>query len=535
MNRYTLPLEQYDGRTPSPVAVYRPGNGPLAAMLMALGAFLGVEHLMTEQEVGALRGRDAHARAREDLATSMREIENEAAGAPLNAEQLSEMEATVKQIGDLDTLIEQFDVRDALIKRIGDPAQAARGEGASTAFAAPNVVKRPDNVYDLSAYRSRASSVDELPKLHRDGAMRVIEKAQFATTPNADKAREQVIHLLDQHVDDVLVPGAGAFDIGRRIIATDDPVYREAWARYVSRGPNGLSSRHLAVMQTYSDADGGYAIPFTIDPTFINTSNGAVNPLRNGMARVETITTKSWHGVTTAGVTGGYAGETASPSAGNPTDVGDPIATPVRFHVWVPFTAEFQEDLGPGAVAAEIGALIQDYKDVTEADKFVNGTGSTQPEGIVWKLDNDGTKVITHSALNLNALDALVGGLGERFQPLAQFLAHRLSYQFTRTLGTAGAPANSIYDRVTDTLYGYPARISSAVDSTHLDGDEPLLLGDFRHFLIVDRVGMSTEYVPQTVDTNGVPNGGRGIYARARNTSKVLVVNAFRLLKIGNS
>lgn len=35
-------MTQFEGSTPSPVAVYRPGNGPLAAMLMSLGVGLGM-------------------------------------------------------------------------------------------------------------------------------------------------------------------------------------------------------------------------------------------------------------------------------------------------------------------------------------------------------------------------------------------------------------------------------------------------------------------------------------------------------------
>src|SRR5690606_3835530 len=58
-----------------------------------------------------------------------------------------------------------------------------------------------------------------------------------------------------------------------------------------------------------------------------------------------------------------------------------------------------------------------------------------------------------------------------------------------------------------------------------------LVLGDFRQFLIVDRIGMSVELVPHLFGaTNRFPTGQRGIYARWRNTTKILVPNAFRVL-----
>jgi HK97 family phage major capsid protein len=64
-------------------------------------------------------------------------------------------------------------------------------------------------------------------------------------------------------------------------------------------------------------------------------------------------------------------------------------------------------------------------------------------------------------------------------------------------------------------------------------GTAILVLGDFRQFLIVDRVGMDVELVPHLFGTNRRPTGQRGIFAMWRNNSTVLVPGAFRKLVTG--
>jgi HK97 family phage major capsid protein len=59
-----------------------------------------------------------------------------------------------------------------------------------------------------------------------------------------------------------------------------------------------------------------------------------------------------------------------------------------------------------------------------------------------------------------------------------------------------------------------------------------LLLGDFSRFVIVDRVGMSVEYIPTLFGASQRPTGQRGWYAYWRTGSDVTDGNAFRLLDI---
>jgi HK97 family phage major capsid protein len=62
-----------------------------------------------------------------------------------------------------------------------------------------------------------------------------------------------------------------------------------------------------------------------------------------------------------------------------------------------------------------------------------------------------------------------------------------------------------------------------------------MLFGDFKQFLIVDRIGMTVEMVPTVVNPlNGLPTGSRGVYAIWMNNSKILVPDAFRRLVNGH-
>lgn len=478
-------------------------------------------------DIQSLRGLDAHRSADAELAARLTELNAEADGRPFSEAQKAEFDEILATREQLAAIIEELELRDQAVASVLEEGE--RHTEAPVAFHAPNIVKVPDDIHDLVAYRQRVRSVDELPQAYRDGAMRFIEKANFPTAKDQDVARDRLAEIIDRHADD----DYGV--VSRRILGTTSKNYQEAWAHYVTGGFNAVPNRLQAALQTYSDADGGVAIPVTIDPTFVLTTDGAVNPLREGMARIETITTKKWEPVTTGGVTAAYAAETAAAADGAPADAASPGITPLRAHVLVGFTAEYNEDYGPAAIQAEVGRLIRDSKNVLEADKFVNGAGTTEPKGVVTAVAAVAGSVkasATAATFALVDIDKLEGELGDRFIANAQWLAARKIYQTARGFGTAGQPANSIYDAMSRELRGYPARVSNAMDKTTATNDTPLLFGDFSYFVIVDRLGLSTEFIPQIFDGSGQPLGRRGIYARWRNSSDVLTANAFRLLKI---
>jgi HK97 family phage major capsid protein len=114
-------------------------------------------------------------------------------------------------------------------------------------------------------------------------------------------------------------------------------------------------------------------------------------------------------------------------------------------------------------------------------------------------------------------------------------MANKAIYNVIRQLDTAGGA--SLWARLAEgrpsRLVDYPVYEASAMSGALTTGQKVAVLGDFKKFLIVDRVGMSVELIPHLFGaTNRFPTGQRGLFAVWRNTSKVLDANAFRLLKM---
>jgi HK97 family phage major capsid protein len=83
-------------------------------------------------------------------------------------------------------------------------------------------------------------------------------------------------------------------------------------------------------------------------------------------------------------------------------------------------------------------------------------------------------------------------------------------------------------------LLGAPIYEASAMDGA-IDASAEnyaLLLGDFRNYYIVDRVGMTMVYEPLVKGANGRPTGEAGWFAYWRVGADVVNADAFRLLNI---
>lgn len=470
-------------------------------------------------DLTALRGLDAHKAARADLQDHIETLEKDADGQVMTDETRSDFEETIEARKVVDAAIGELEAR---AKAVADGAAEPRKvEG-------PVIIRKPaDSPFDLAAVRQRAA-FEGHAGAYVDAAKRAIDASEY---PNLDKAEAQKrLHQMLGTIDDPQV----ASD---RIIKTGSPAYQRAWAKYVSGVPMALmTSEEQRALSTGSDANGGIALPFTLDPTFTLTSSGAANPVR-AIARKVQITTKSWKPITTAGVTAAYGSEGGAISSDSaPSDFAGTETPALPVHALVKFSWEYGDDYGIGALQSEVGRLFADAKDVLEATKFINGAGTganpDEPLGVVYGVDADGNSIYLQNALDLDALDGLTGDLGERFQANAQILGHRIVFSKIRQLGDAGFPANSIYDPLSSTIYGYPAKVSSAMDSTTTAGDEPLIIGDFNYFVIIDRLGMTSELVPNMVDGSGYLTGQRGIVVRWRNNTYLETVNAFRLLKL---
>lgn len=325
--------------------------------------------------------------------------------------------------------------------------------------------------------------------------------------------------------------------VREHIIRTSAPEYLRAFEQYL-RDPEGGKPPELRAAMSLTAANGGVLVPQFLDPTIVLTNDGTANDVRR-IAGQTPITVDQWDGVTSAGVTAEWLGEGTEAADKTPTFVAPTISTH-KAAAYVFGSYEVIADSG----FDEVGMLIADGFDRLEAAAFINGTGSSQPYGLITQLSGSGPVVAGSSgdagAADLVAADiyALDDNLAPRWRRNASFLASKGFYHDVRQLGTSdtyhafwtsfggGTPAE---------LIGYPTYEASDMDATVVSGsdDYVLLLGDFMAgYKIVDRVGTSIVYNPLVVGSNQRPTGQAGWFAFKRVGADVITSNAFKLLKL---
>jgi HK97 family phage major capsid protein len=394
------------------------------------------------------------------------------------------------------------------------------------------------DIYNLAAIRQRASSMEELPGLYRDGAMRVIEDHKFPGASKLGASRETIqanIEKLLYVTDDT----TGV--VARRIIATGSPEYLRAYTNALKTGrvPAGREGEILNAIGDGTQG-GGLAVPFQLDPTVNLVTNGAINPIRS-ISRVEQITGKELDLVTTTGVTVTRKAEFAPETDLSPTLL-QPTIQPKRVSAWIPFSVELEGDWS--GLQANMMALLADAKDVEESNSFTLGAGTGVTAGGVVTLQSGGSLITGTggvATLSFKDPETLESAMAPRFRTKACYMASKTTYNKYRNLFAAQAGfSTDPWNRPTlgqpRELWGYPAYENSDMVGTQATGDKPLIMGDFADgFLIVDRVGMNVELVPTVFGAaqGNFPTGTRGYFAWWRNNSTVLILNAFRLLVVG--
>lgn len=416
----------------------------------------------------------------------------------------------------------------------------------------PNVVKPPENIFDLDSYRQQSRSVEDEARLLRDGALRAVEIASFDEYPVAEATIKETVHrLIRRKVN----PESGDFvdgsAVARRILVTGSPEYLRAFGKYgmgrfmephearvLDRGM-ALERAPLTLSTT------GLPVPYQLDPTIIPISNFSVNPFR-AIARVVQTTVNNWRGATAAAITAAYATEPTEASDNTPT-LAQPSITANRAQAFVPLSFEVSQDWPE--VQAEMAKLVADAKDDLEATKFTLGSGTNEPKGIITATTGVLTITTTTGAFVVADLYKLEESLAPRFRPRASIIGNRFVMNKVRQFDTSGGSGvwldvpglsqqldNQVPTpgNVRQRILGYPTYEDSAMDAALTTGSEILVMGDFSYFIIVDRIGMSAEVIPHLFGGSGTthyPTGQRGLYFFWRNGSDVAAAAAFKTLQ----
>jgi HK97 family phage major capsid protein len=364
-------------------------------------------------------------------------------------------------------------------------------------------------------------SFDETDTISR--ALAAVERAPRHVDDKAKERMDDLLHLDNRH----------APLIARHMVLTGSPEYHEQFREYVaSRGT--YVGEALRAAMSLTDANGGYLVPFTLDPTIILTNAGVANPFRM-ISTIKTIATDTWNGVTSAGVSAEWTAEGAEAADASPT-MSQPTITPKKADAWVFGSYEVLADSG---FAAELGRLLADAKDRLEAAAFaVANTGATIPRGAVAAVAAVTASIVTSATTGAFAVGDIYNtsdALRPRDAAQASWIANKKIFSLSRRFDTAGGSSfwANLGMGIPNQLLGQPTYEASAMTGVVTNGANVLLAGNFAEYYIVDRVGMSVIYDPMVKSTgNGRPTGQGGWYAFWRVGADVVDASAFRLLQL---
>ncbi len=462
--------------------------------------------------------------ARDALAALQTEIVTLSELDEITTEQDERLDAAIAELPEREARVATLEERAALIERAKvQPDQ----EGTRAGFvpgSAPHQNNKRDP-FDLSDLRYGATESEV-----RGRAITALE-----TIKNVDdNQRSHVTELVERH---------GGELIGR-VLGTGTDAYRTGAAKLMSgQGHMLVDAERNAIerAQTLTDSGGGFAVPFTLDPTIMLTNAGTDSPLRQ-ISRTTTIVTDSWNGVSSAGATATYKGESAQTNDDSIT-LAQPSVPVHRLDVYVPFSFEIGQDWA--SFESDMRMVMGDAKGRAENTGFTVGTGADQPTGFVTALDGTASEVAPTTAETFAVADIykLEEALGDRFIGNASWVSNRSIQNDIRQFDTSGGA--NLWERLgaatPSELIGYPAYRASDMDSgfdAAATADNFILaFGDFRAgFLIVDRVGMNFEIQQHVLATaNNRPNGQRAFLAWCRNGSDVVVPEAIRILNVATA
>lgn len=384
------------------------------------------------------------------------------------------------------------------------------------------------NPWDLSEIRTFGRSKEDIGTELRSRALSAIEKMRGCN----DRIRSTATDILERWDDEEAT-------IAKLCLATSSPEYLRAWSK-MARGHSHLitgdEQRALERAMSLTDTQGGYLVPFQLDPTIILTSDGSKSDIRMA-ARKVVATGDVWNGVSAGAVSWRWAAEGSE--AGDNAPTFDQPTVPVhKADGFVPISIEALMD--EANVTTEVGRLLAEGKDILEAEAFAVGTGSGQPTGLVTALAGTSSEVAPTTAETFAAADIykMEESLPARYRRNGSWMANKAIYNLVRQFDTSGGA--DLWERIgngqPNELLGYPARESEDMDgafSAAATADNYILaFGDLTNYVIADRLGMTIEFIPHLVGSNRRPTGQRGWYAYYRVGADSVNNAGMRLLNV---
>lgn len=466
------------------------------------------------------------------IEAQLRAIDAEAGDAAFTEDQETRFTALVAERGQVERDLAGFERRRTTVASLATRTESTEpGDGATRTAPAVVVRRDPFDAEVRSYTRTEA----------RDNALRVLDDA-VSTDHLEDRQKRHVERLIRSGRTRNLNPDL----IARQILLTENPHYRSAFVKLVTRTAPVLTADEARAVEAFeeframsigTDAAGGFGVPVLIDPTIVLTAQGSPNDIIN-LARVETITNDEWKGVSSAGVSWSHDAEAAAVSDDAPT-LAQPNVVVHKAQGFIPYSIEVGMDY-PG-FASEMSTLLSEGYLELVAEMLTTGTGSGQPFGIVTALDaNTNVEVTPTTDGSFGAVDLyrLWDALPIRYRRRGSvaWMSSTDVQNEVRNFGTT-LGSNFTVDLTQEDLprmFGrqyyqndFMADFTGSTGAVNL-----LVVGDWQNYLVAQRAGMSVELVPHLFDvTANRPTGQRGWYAWARYGADSINDLGFRLLQ----
>jgi HK97 family phage major capsid protein len=339
----------------------------------------------------------------------------------------------------------------------------------------------------------------------------------------------------------------------RYLDAVGDPAYASAFVKMLRDPMTGhlrfdkheveavrnvsLVEQQRAAMAVGADATGRFAAPFQLDPSIMISGTGSLNPFRQ-ISRVETVQGYEWRGVSADQISAHYRAEATESADDSPT-LAQPVVTPRRGDVFVPYSIEIEQDFA--TLVTELGRMMADARDNLDADKMVTGLpASNEPVGIL-SIGQTGALSTTQRVQSATTNAFAIADVWSVRQAVPPRFIQNASIVTSPTVGDTVyrfVGGNSTEPALMATrdgaMVGLPHYDTSAMAATTTTGSRVIVVGDFQAgHVIGDRLGMSVELVPHLLGAaNRYPTGQRGLVAYWRTGAAVVVPNALRYLEI---
>lgn len=396
---------------------------------------------------------------------------------------------------------------------------------------APQYMERTETTLDNVNEASRAEV--------RAAALATIEKDETGLSDEARAKVEREIRSVRLDRDGQVMYDGDA--VARRLLITERDAYKTAFQKTVRFSNPAFEQDEVRAInelragpQSLTDVSGGYGVPVLIDPTIIMTTGASDTPILR-VARIETITTDVWKGVSSAPASWSFDGEGTEVSDDSLT-LAQPSVTTYMTRAFIPYTIEIGQDY-PNFANEMRRALSEGYIQQI-ASQTMTGSGSA-PQGIFTAIDANAAReqvVTTSGSLSPQDVFTAWENLGELWRSRASWFSSVTVESQVRKANNNNHGLYSV-DLTAEGLVvvnGRPwYKTDYAPAFTGTTGTVNLLVvGDFSNYLIAQRAGMTVENVPHLFGiTNARPLGQRGLFAHARWGADSVNDNAFTLLK----